>query len=349
MSDVVGTLEIIQEYVDLAMTRRKRSITPDAKSRMEALDETLRDLIDGARPRPRRIEGTPVIAASTPPPGGQAFRADPNSSVARAKHEAADGLDLDLKPPAPKASSLDTFAKAIDVSSTDRKKMREVSVDQLPKSSYTGSRSPAFLGAYYAEDIVPLDEKTAKSLIPKRIVGTEGEAFNLSNEARLLFGLAAEGPRPLPSTDTDVMSAGTPSDARIRVPTTPTSANTNATPVRGRPSIVHLLQGGTRRGHIDAFDPSSGEVTLYAERGAESTIAIQDVLAIFFGLQKGEEPSPVSGQRVIVRLVNDRQVAGVTDDYQEGGDALTVMPEQRRGNVDRIWIPAWAVKEIQLG
>ncbi len=338
MTDVAGTLEIIHEYVDLAMARRKRSIPADAKDRMEALDATLRDLIDGARPRPRRIEGTPVIAAATPPP-----------RTRRMMHEAADGLDLDIKPAAPKAGTLDTLAKAIDVSATDRKKMRAVSVDQLPKSKYTSSASPAFLGAYYAEDIVPLDEKTAKSLIPKRVVGSEGETFDLSNEARLLFGLASEAPKAVPTGDTDVVSAGTPSDARIRVPTTPTSANTNATPARGRPSIVHLLQGGTRRGHIDGFDPSTGEVTFYAADGVESTIPLQDVLAIFFGLQKGEEPSPPSGQRIIVRLVNDRQVAGLTDDYQEGGDALTIMPEQRRGNVDRIWIPAWAVKEIQLG
>jgi hypothetical protein len=50
----------------------------------------------------------------------------------------------------------------------------------------------------------------------------------------------------------------------------------------------------------------------------------------------------------VVLLANDRQIAGYTPDYVEGGAALTVIPEPRRPNLDRVWIPAWAVKAIDL-
>ena len=49
-----------------------------------------------------------------------------------------------------------------------------------------------------------------------------------------------------------------------------------------------------------------------------------------------------------MKLVNDKQVSGVTNDYEEGAMSLTVVPEPRRGNIDRIWVPAWAVKGIEI-
>jgi uncharacterized protein DUF6982 len=330
VSDVSGTLAIIQEFVDLSIKRRRHPLSSEARGRMEALDETLRELIDGARLRPKRIEGAPA-----PPPSSPGI------------HPAADDLSLGPKPAAKpsKGGTLDAIAKQLDLSMTDRKKLRSVTVDQLPRSEYTSPTRSAFLAAYYAEDIVPLDGEAAHLLVPKRIVGGEEEGANLSEEARVLLGLPGRTQSPAAQkVDTDVLSARTPTDARVaavRVGAEPTGAET-----RGRPTIVHLLAGGTRRGHIEGFDPSAGSVT-FVEDG--SIIALEEVLAIFFGLPKGEEPTAARGQKVIVKLVNDRQVAGLTEDYQEGGDALTVMPEQRRGNVDRIWIPAWAVKEIQLG
>src|SRR5262249_50859637 len=121
------------------------------------------------------------------------------------------------------------------------------------------------------------------------------------------------------------------------------------TAARRKPVIVHLLAGGTKRGAIEEFDPSTGSPAFFDDGGSTEPIELADVLAVFFVQKKGVEPAAPTGQRVIVKLVNDRQVAGLTEDYQEGGDSLTLTPEQRRGNVDRVWIPAWAVKEIHLG
>src|SRR5687768_13264569 len=57
MTDLSGTVEVILEFVELAIARRKQPLSSQARSRADALDQTLRDLIDGARPAPRRIEG----------------------------------------------------------------------------------------------------------------------------------------------------------------------------------------------------------------------------------------------------------------------------------------------------
>ena len=81
--------------------------------------------------------------------------------------------------------------------------------------------------------------------------------------------------------------------------------------------------------------------------GSERSFGI--VMAVFFGLLKGEEPTPPAGERMIITLINDKRVVGLTNDYREGGDALTLVPDPRRGNIDRIWIPASAVKAIEMG
>jgi hypothetical protein len=165
--------------------------------------------------------------------------------------------------------------------------------------------------------------------------------LEIPNEALVLFGVE----KPAPPRATEVARPA-PSGAAPTAPAAPAAVAA----VRGRPAIVHLLSGGVLRGQIDLFDPASGWIDLLAEHttGEDSRLQLDQVLAVFFGMFRGEEATLPPGQRVSVRLVNDRQVAGVTEDYQEGGDSLTIAPEQKRGNVYRIWIPAWAVKEIHL-
>jgi hypothetical protein len=335
MTDVSGTLEAIQEYVDLAIARRRQSISSDEKSRMLMLEEALRDLIDGAHPAPRSIEGhlTDDLKLDAPPARARQTPA-PNARVEPA--QSAKALDR-----------LDSLAQKLDLSIKDKKKLNAISVDQLPKSSYTPRTGESILSVYYDDGFSSPVESEAK-MTPTRVVSADGEPVELSQEARILFGLEKQ-PEPPPP----------PEPVRVQVPVTPT-AGTRSSPgapeigaeptgAFGRPTIVHLLAGGVRRGQIEDFDPASGVLNFVSEsNGPPSTVPLNEVLAIFFGLSRGEQPAPATGQRVVVRLVNDRQVAGLTEDYQEGGDSLTVAPEQKRGNVDRIWIPAWSVKEIQL-
>jgi hypothetical protein len=77
-------------------------------------------------------------------------------------------------------------------------------------------------------------------------------------------------------------------------------------------------------------------------------VPVVDVLAIFFGLARGEVATEATGTPMTVKLSNDRDVSGISPDYAEGADSLMIVPNPRRGSVDHIWIPAGAVKSIQL-
>ncbi|CAN0559789.1 unnamed protein product, partial [Laminaria digitata] len=129
--------------------------------------------------------------------------------------------------------------------------------------------------------------------------------------------------------------------------TTPAPA---APPAKGVQAIVHIIAGGTLRGRIDGFDPKAAELSLLNKDPSRpaKTVPMREILAIFFGLGRGEAPSEPVGTAMVVKLVNDRDVRGISPDYSEGGDALTIVPTPKRGSVDRIWIPAGAVKAIEL-
>src|SRR5687767_4707638 len=70
MTDSAGTVEVIVEFCELAIERRRRALAQQARTRFDALEGALRELIDGARPAPRKIEGH--AAAKTTPPAAAA-------------------------------------------------------------------------------------------------------------------------------------------------------------------------------------------------------------------------------------------------------------------------------------
>jgi hypothetical protein len=330
----------ILEFCELAVARRKRPLSPEDRSRIDSLEVKLRDLIDGARPAPRQIEGkiaTPVKAATTP-------------SKAPAPGPPVPSAPVVITPAQPTKQNVKALAEKLEISSNDRKKMSDVNAEDLPVSAYTRSLTPAFLSDYYSDDIEPIEiERNAK--LSAMVRADDGE-LDILQEVKVLFGF--EKPRPIrvPNDRTNDRTTAEPR-AKIVAPQA-AAARAAAAPVDDAaasrmPVIVHLLAGGTRRGTIEWFDPSSSALDFYDDAGAQAQIDFEGVLAVFFGQKRGDEPTMPTGQKVIVRLVNDRQVAGLTEDYQEGGDSLTLVPEQRRGNVDRVWIPAWAVKEIHLG
>jgi hypothetical protein len=120
-------------------------------------------------------------------------------------------------------------------------------------------------------------------------------------------------------------------------------------PQLGRPAIVHYLGGSTKRGEIAPFEPHTGSLFFLEKDGSVDEVDLGQVLAVFLGLLKGEEPTQIAGERLIITLINDKRVTGMTQDYEEGGSSLTLVPDPRRGNIDRIWIPASAVKAIEVG
>ncbi len=357
-------LEDILSFVDLAKRRRTSSLPQEERQRMDALDEQLRDLIDGARPAPKRLDN----------PAPTKSRPKINVPKAKIKVDSSSGKS---------GISIGGLAESLEISLKDKKKLKQVSVEDLPVSDYTPSRSPAYLDDYYGEDFARPSQVVAK-IQPSQVVNAEGLSVDLPHETRDLWGLvqvatkSAAGPRETLEVDAVVRPSSSvadqpappmrPASSVADRPAPPASSVTDRpapTPIPqapnpiknagnsngGMPAIVHLMAGGTRRGHIDSFAPPSGMVKVRSHKDpqkAPETIRLEEVLAIFFGTEKGQPPSAGDGQTVVVKLVNDRQVTGQSSDYQEGASALTVIPAQRRGGIDRIWIPAWAVKEIEI-
>jgi hypothetical protein len=308
--------ESILQFVELAIARRRRALSAEDRARIEALDEQLREVIDGSHPAPKHIEGRAISPPAAPPASSQA-----------------------QAPAQKRGANVKQLAERLEISAKDRKKLNEVNAEDIPVSHYTPPSAPAFLSDYYNEAVVPIS--VPRTALPRAMIRADAGELEIPREVRVLFGV--EKPIAVPndrSAATDPKRRGTPP---------PRSASELEAAAKRKPVIVHLLAGGTKRGQIDAFDPSSGAIELFEETGESSRIALPEVLAVFFGQKRGEEGSVPTGDKVIVRLVNDRQVSGMTEDYREGGDSLTLTPEQKRGNVDRVWIPAWAVKEIHLG
>ncbi|MEQ8278654.1 MAG: hypothetical protein RMA76_29150 [Deltaproteobacteria bacterium] len=315
MSDARATVALIQEFVGLAMERRKRALPVNERTRMEVLDEAIREAIDGAKPAPKRI------ANPTAAPGSA-----PSAPAATA---------------APKPSMASALTDALDMSDADRGKVRDVAT--VPRSSYTPPRTPAFMQDYFSDDLVPAS--VTADVIPSDVVNPSGDSIDLEREARVLLGLE----RPPPPVAAP--RAATPHPRAAPRPGTPqprAASRVDTPTATGTPVIVHMMAGGTQRGQVEGFDPSSGHLQMKMKNGQVSNITLDDVLAIFFGQRRGANSPDPTGTSLIVKLVNDRQVSGMSPDYQEGADALTVVPNPRRGNIDHIWVPAWAVKAIEL-
>lgn len=321
MNDAASTLAALRQYVELAMVRRRRGLLGDDRARMEDLEELLRDAIEGARLAPKRIANPSPAASSGSSRGPR--RPAPGPTPAPSAASAA----------ANKSVSLGAVAEALPLTPADAKKLGSVSLAELPRSGYTPPAVPAFMSDYYSDSLVPAP---ASDAVPRGVVSADGEPIQLTREVKVLLGL--ERPQsPAPA-------------ARAHAQAAPATSAASVEAAGGTPVMVHLMAGGTVRGQVDAFDPQAQEVVLLPRSpGAPpQRVGMTDVLAVFFGLRRGEEPTSGTGPAVAVRLVNDRQVSGVTPDYQEGATALTILPEPRRGNVDRIWIPARAVKAIEL-
>ena len=102
-------LRAIQEFVDLAIQRRTGSMPQQQRARMDELDQLLRDLVQGAKPKPRAIENPSAV-----------------------KSLKVGGLAQELD------KALENKAE-----DKDQKKIRDVSTSDLPQSFYTPPSVPA--------------------------------------------------------------------------------------------------------------------------------------------------------------------------------------------------------------
>jgi hypothetical protein len=347
----------IREYAELALMRRRGMLAQEDRGRIDELEDEIRDRIDGAHPAPRRIDGPSAVSSSrntlgprtTPPSANAAVRRSPGS-----------------EPLPPVKANIADVAARIELSSKDKKKVNEISETELPDSKYTAPIQPAFLEDYYGADL-SIDNALGGARAT-RAVGAAGADPALSEEARLFFGIgiAAEAraaepavvarpsggagaPRVAPRIQAAPAASATPAPAVSAAAPEAASAGPSRDGKPRVPCIVHLLAGGFKRGECPGFDPESGFIQMRPNAEHEDApVPLEEVLAIFFATAKGAQPRPQQGQRLVIRLVNDREIIGTSSDYEPGAQSLTLVPDERRGNVDRVWIPAWSVKAIEL-
>lgn len=345
MTDPSETRALLEEFVGLAMARRRHAVSSDAKARMHSLENRLRDVVDGARPAPKALDNPrPVVDLP---------------DVAPAQIEVSPSAEAPSTPTGAKPLNLDAFADQIPLSATDAAKTNDIVVDRQ-NNTYTPPKAPAFMLDYYAEDLVPA--AVGPQQRPTKVVNVEGRPGALPREARTLLGIGLPSRAPDGSASeragaaSSVAGLPTGADAlRTDVENPPLAAPlpvvqpSTARPPTGPQAVVYLLDGSPVRGVVPNFDPSGESIEL-VERGKTNpaTIEMSRVMAVFLRVQAGRPATPAEGSPVTVRLKNDREVSGVTPDYQPGAMSLTVVPEPRHGNVDRVWIPAWAVKAIEM-
>ena len=341
MSEAISAIE---EYVGLTMQRHRGSLPVDDRWCLETLEDVLRDLIDGARPAPRRIEN-PSPAKPTP---AQSAVAPAKVTVTKNEAPQFGPGTPGAAPPAPEAPPPPPRRPTLELSNADQSKVKEVAEEELPPSGYTPSSNPCFLEDYYTADLSVLASSPPQA--PTRVRHAAGASnLELLKEARMLLGIEEQAMAAPPRIEVHPTAPKYVTPAAAPVVAEAASTARAASTFGSGTTIVHLLAGGFKRGTLVAFDPGGGGVQITLANGSTETIATQAVLAVFFGLGKGESPSPMpAGHRLAVKLVNDRDVVGVSPDYAPGVQSMFVHPEDRRGAVERIWVPAWSVKEIHF-
>lgn len=112
---------------------------------------------------------------------------------------------------------------------------------------------------------------------------------------------------------------------------------------------VVLRDGNVRSGRLGDFDPERGVLRFRGNDVTEKRfedIAIDAVAAVLIGRAEGTEARPIVGELVRVDLGGGRKLSGHCADPQ-GRGALWLVPPDRAGSVDAIWVARWAVVGIQ--
>ena len=335
MSESSSTRATIEAFVNLAMARRRHAVSVAEKARMQALEDELRDALDGARPAPKQIENPAPETRRDNRPIATAPNVEIRATPAKGE--------------TPVAPSSDRTPKAhVPLSTRDRAKTNDIAINTQDSSGYTPPIVPVFMQDYYSDSLVPAALEPSEH--PQRVVALDELSPGLSPEARHLFGIGVDGARQeSPQTangSTDLAPSAPPPRAPSRAHPATRKASSATSPA-GPQVLVSMLDGSSVRGLMPRFDPNAATVEV-DQNGRTTTLPLEGVLAIFFRAHPQQPRSPPAGTPVSVLLVNDRKVEGVTPDYETGGRALTVVPDHQHPSLDRVWIPAWAVKAIEM-
>lgn len=231
---------------------------------------------------------------------------------------------------------------AQSVSKKDRGKLRAVRTNL--SSGYTPPVQRGYLSDYFGEL-----EPMAVGGTPSRAVRAAGGHLELMPEVAVYFGVQAVDTEPEPDPLANI-DFSKPPPAPPPVAAGPAEEPLAPGESPPRPISIYLMTGAVRKGETRKLEPETGFVKYRIVRGMPDTrLPVREVREIHFAPVDGIPPMPATGQRMTITLVNGQRISGFSPDYAPGVTAMHVAPDPRPHNLDFIWLPAWSVKEIQLG
>ncbi|MGF1510682.1 MAG: hypothetical protein ACFB9M_14405 [Myxococcota bacterium] len=357
--------EGVERFAQLAWLRRQRALGEDERIEIEGLVRTLSARLEGfhppghgARMRPsasvrHQVEARRSGSIATSPPAEGKPEVDPfedetdplapTPSVSMApvtdlSEVPAGEAGAVVSPSAPPSPSAPQDGGAMPCRRVQVKTEGGLETLDIPRSDYTPPTDRVFMEDYYSADL----EVDETGELPHRLVNVQGQPVP-ADDAQLWMLRATESSRTADSARAEVRAPAVPS-ADVPVPSVDASdkheSQSRVPERRTAQVIVHLRAGGVIRGQaawppIDAIDVESAH--------GPRRVPKHEVLAAFAtGVGVPREP----GRLISVTLTNDRQLNGRSFDYREGVSAFILCPEPRRGNVDQVWIPDHAVKQV---
>ncbi len=163
------TAAAIEAFAELTIRRLKGELPQAERAELEALEDQLRDEIDGARPAPRKIENPTaapmgrasipvkpaqvVVTRSTPGASEESSRIEPSVTPARPANVRRSNTPVPAPPPP--AARPKEAAERLNLNSKDKSKLSEINAADLQVSHYTPSAAPPFMEDYYDEAMAP--------------------------------------------------------------------------------------------------------------------------------------------------------------------------------------------------
>ncbi len=319
----------IEQFVKLAWMRRKGHLSSERRPEFDALGEALKMALDRGGASGEASGPAPRVGASD---SSVDIRPPPDVRAAAAKAVSASAAGHSTAPRAGPSTASDPSPATPEPSPTDRVELPDsVRTVEVPaSSSYTPSAQPVFMDDYFGDDDPsPPDwseETTATETVPVSPPVPKPEVTDLHS--------------PSPSA-----SASASADER-RAPNPPAAESKVSASQSRRQMLVHLQDGTVVRGRAADWSLVGNSVVLEGKAGS-TTVELSKVLVIFLGSHPlGGEAAPENPRRLKVRLSNGKKLVGTTDDYEEGKDRFTLVPEGKSKGVDRVWIPAWSVTSV---
>ena len=354
------TAELMEEFKALSqMARSGETLTPEQTARRKELRGYLKEVLMGrttsaAMPPPTSPPQAQTVTEVMPPPPSSASLPPPPPRPAREfnpqwapdnfKAETADiqeaqqqaDRDLALQNKGPRPASPQEAGRMY--------------LEKKAQAVYTAPVENYHLSAYYADhleagyDFVnmdavalePIDSRTQTPQDSNAASATDDRPYTLRVPSNLAFlddypiiyelGL-------LPTPDQDAEPDG--DDPNMWIPAK-------------RRVILHLLNGQTRRGTIDALKKGDTQFTFHIQgTDKKGTIKISKVKAIFVQASPNAESSQPKGEVVTVTFNDRRTIQGVSNDYHPQAQIFTLVPQATNNQFECVIVNGKSVIEVR--